>query len=91
MVMKKVDRKASRIAARLKELRKASGLTQIEVARSMEWQQSRVSKIESGEVSLCVVTLISLLKVFGFKGPDAAVEAIYVLYGKDVKVITAMV
>ncbi len=54
-----------RIIEKLKQARKAAGLTQEEVAAKLEKPQSFVSKIESGERRIDVVELSKLAALYG--------------------------
>jgi transcriptional regulator with XRE-family HTH domain len=49
---------------RLREARKASGLTQVEVAAKLDHPQSYVSKSESGERRIDVVELGEFAKLY---------------------------
>jgi transcriptional regulator with XRE-family HTH domain len=50
----------------LVDRRKASGLSQQQVADQLEWPQSFVSKIENGERRIDAVELVKLANVVGF-------------------------
>lgn len=56
-----------RVRLALREAREARGLTQSEVAESMEWSLSKVIRIESGEVSISPNDLRPLLALLGIK------------------------
>lgn len=53
------------MAYRLKELRQALGLTQIELARLIGKSQSAVSQMESGTIALSVDVLRSIVQQLG--------------------------
>ena len=50
---------------RLKEARRESGLTQVQVAAKLKRPQSFVSKTESGERRVDVVELFEMAKLYG--------------------------
>lgn len=53
------------LGERLKEHRKAAGLTQSAVAAKLKWHQSYVSKVEAGEAQSGVVDFIRHCSVIG--------------------------
>ncbi len=55
----------ARIGARLRELRKARGLTQAELARQIGIQQSDLSRMEKGTYRVSLDNLFKILTVFG--------------------------
>lgn len=64
--MKKIQRTDYRaLRACLKEMRKKSGLTQIQLAEAIGADQSDISKIERGERRLDVVELIYVCRALG--------------------------
>jgi transcriptional regulator with XRE-family HTH domain len=52
------------VGSRLRELRKARGLTQVELARQIGIQQSDLSRMEKGEYRVSLDTLFKILAVF---------------------------
>lgn len=54
----------------LRKARKASGLTQVQIAKAMHQSQSFISKIELGDRRLDIIQLRTLLKAFGVKLTD---------------------
>ena len=54
-----------KLAARIKQLRVAKGLTQQEFAALMDYEKSNMSRMESGNVNLRVTTLYKVAKVLG--------------------------
>lgn len=56
-----------RVRLALREAREARGLTQSDVAESMEWSLSKVIRIESGEVSISPNDLRPLLTLLGIR------------------------
>lgn len=61
------------IAARLRELRSRSGLTQEEAARKVGIGWRHYQKIEAAEVNLSLTTLCRLAEVFAV-GPDSLLD-----------------
>lgn len=57
------ERSAAEIAAYIREARKASGLTQTDVARDLGLDRSAVSRIEGGERGLGVAELAALARL----------------------------
>lgn len=55
----------ARIGSRLRELRKARGLTQAELARQIGIQQSDLSRMEKGTYRVSLDNLFKILAVFG--------------------------
>jgi transcriptional regulator with XRE-family HTH domain len=53
-----------RLTRRLARLRQQTGFTQHEVAVRLRWSQSKVNRIESGDVSLSYTDLLALLKLY---------------------------
>ena len=47
------------------EVRKQSGMTQTQVAEALNWPQSDISKIETGERRLDVVEFVKLCRAIG--------------------------
>jgi transcriptional regulator with XRE-family HTH domain len=62
-----------RVRHALRQAREARGLTQQDVADKMDWSLSKVTRIESGEVSVSASDLFVLLQVLGIN--DEAVVA----------------
>ena len=56
-----------RVRLAIREARDAAGLTQSQVAEAMEWSQSKVIRIENGEVSISPNDLRPLLGFLGIK------------------------
>ena len=54
------------LAAALKQERKKSGLTQLELARLLKSSQSRVAKMEAADASVSLDLLVRALLVLGF-------------------------
>jgi transcriptional regulator with XRE-family HTH domain len=54
-----------RLAVRLRQLREASGLTQAQVASKFEWSNSKIVRIENGEVGLAITDVRLLLGLYG--------------------------
>ena len=50
---------------RLRELRKAAGKTQVELAHELGVQQAHISQLEAGRGELSVALLVRLAQVFG--------------------------
>ncbi|WP_147106661.1 helix-turn-helix domain-containing protein [Tateyamaria sp. syn59] len=64
--MKKIERRDyTALRACLKEMRKQSGLTQIQLADAIGADQSDISKIERGERRLDVVELVYVCRALG--------------------------
>ncbi|WP_163509402.1 helix-turn-helix domain-containing protein [Fodinicola acaciae] len=58
------------LAARLLEMRKATGLSSTEVAAKLGWSQSTVSRIETGKRVVKPEEVIALLATYGVRGDD---------------------
>src|SRR3954470_5298358 len=58
------------IGNRLRELRLARGLSQVELARELGLSQSRVSAIEHGRLSLSAEEFLDVLKLFNVPATD---------------------
>jgi transcriptional regulator with XRE-family HTH domain len=65
-----VARRRLRLA--LRRAREASGLTQGQVAESLEWSLSKVNRIENGDVTVSSTDLRALLGLLGIDNPEAA-------------------
>jgi transcriptional regulator with XRE-family HTH domain len=65
-----VARRRLRLA--LRRAREASGLTQGQVAESLEWSLSKVNRIENGDVTVSSTDLRALLSLLGITDPAAA-------------------
>ncbi|VVD87422.1 helix-turn-helix domain-containing protein [Pandoraea anhela] len=63
------------LQAHLKDLRKAAGLTQVELAERMSLGQSYLSKIERGERYIDVLLYLDWCRACGAE-PDAAIKAL---------------
>jgi transcriptional regulator with XRE-family HTH domain len=63
-----VARRRLRLA--LRRAREASGLTQGQVAESLEWSLSKVNRIENGDVTVSSTDLRALLGLLGVRDPD---------------------
>jgi transcriptional regulator with XRE-family HTH domain len=63
---------------RLAELRRQSGLTQDEVARSLEWHTSKLIRIEGGRTGVSRVDLDALARLYGVTD-SAAIEQLHLL------------
>ena len=63
-----------KLGRRLAQTRKASGLVQKRVAEEMHWSQSKVARIESGEVGVSHAELVALLKVYGIENERLVLE-----------------
>ena len=61
-------------AARIVELRKAAGLTQVELAQRLGRPQSYVSKYERGERRLDVVEFVAVARALGADAASLVVE-----------------
>jgi transcriptional regulator with XRE-family HTH domain len=59
----------------LVEARRASGITQVELARRLAKPQSFVSKIERGERRLDIIEFCAIARAMGFE-PDSLLAAI---------------
>ena len=62
-----VARRRLRLA--LRKAREAKGLTQAQVAESLDWSLSKVNRIETGEVTVSTTDLHALLRLFGVVDP----------------------
>jgi transcriptional regulator with XRE-family HTH domain len=58
----------------LRAERKKSSLTQVELAKIMDMSQSRLSKVEQGQLILNVFEFFSFAKVIGLKSLDRFVS-----------------
>lgn len=63
------------IGRKLKELRKAQGLTQARVAKALSKPQSYVSKVESGEKSLHLYEVFDYAAALGIRSEALLSEA----------------
>jgi len=69
--MKKTSRKTLRTADHnvlcevLVDTRKKAGFTQVQVAATLQWPQSDVSRVETGERRLDVIEFVKLCKAMG--------------------------
>ncbi|QFY12912.1 helix-turn-helix domain-containing protein [Nonomuraea phyllanthi] len=63
---------------RLAELRRRCGLTQDEVARSLEWHTSKLIRIEGGRTNVSKVDLDALARLYGVTDP-ATIEQLRLL------------
>ncbi|GIG90270.1 transcriptional regulator [Plantactinospora endophytica] len=59
---------------RLRHLRAESGLTQTDVANRLDWSQSKVNRIELGEVAITRTDLSALLEIYGVAEPETIAE-----------------
>ncbi|MFY1687102.1 helix-turn-helix domain-containing protein [Plantactinospora sp. WMMB782] len=59
---------------RLRQLRAQADLTQTDVANRLDWSQSKVNRIELGEVAITRTDLGALLQVYGLDDPKAVAE-----------------
>nr|WP_232512803.1 helix-turn-helix transcriptional regulator [Actinopolyspora erythraea] len=53
------------LARKLRELREQAGLTQTETARSLDWKQSKISRIEDCQQGVRVSDLLAMLTIYG--------------------------
>jgi transcriptional regulator with XRE-family HTH domain len=58
------------LSARLLAMRKATGLSSIEVAAKLGWSQSTISRIETGKRTVTPEEVIALLAIYGVRGDD---------------------
>jgi transcriptional regulator with XRE-family HTH domain len=65
-----------RLRLALREAREAKGLTQREVARSLDWSLSKINRIEGGEVTLSRTDLLALLELLAVTDPDRVQDLI---------------
>ncbi|SNY70787.1 helix-turn-helix domain-containing protein [Paractinoplanes atraurantiacus] len=56
-----------RVRVALREAREAAGLTQLQVAEEMEWSNSKVIRIEKGDVTVSINDLRGLLGLLGVR------------------------
>ncbi|XVU25850.1 helix-turn-helix domain-containing protein [Actinoplanes sp. CA-054009] len=56
-----------RVRVALREAREAAGLTQLQVAEEMEWSNSKVIRIEKGDVTVSINDLRGLLALLGIR------------------------
>ncbi|WDZ83761.1 helix-turn-helix domain-containing protein [Micromonospora cathayae] len=54
-----------RLSRRLMRTRRSTGLTQQQVAAELRWSQSKVTRIESGDVGISHTDLLALLTLYG--------------------------
>jgi transcriptional regulator with XRE-family HTH domain len=59
-----------RLGQLLRTARATSGLTQREVAKSLDWHPSKVRRIENGDVSVSTTDLTMLLDRYGIRGEE---------------------
>lgn len=52
------------LAMELRKFRSATGLTQLQVAKQMDWSPSKVIRIEKGEVRVAQTDLLAMLKLY---------------------------
>ena len=57
--------KAQALAEKLKQARKAAGLSQVELAQKLGRSQSYVTKVENGHMSIDVIELITYCSALG--------------------------
>jgi transcriptional regulator with XRE-family HTH domain len=57
--------KAQALAEKLKQARKAAGLSQVELAQKLGRSQSYVTKVENGHMNVGVIELITYCSVLG--------------------------
>ncbi len=62
--MKKDEKTSKEVGQRIKEVRKASGYTQVEVAKIMYMTQQQYSRFENGVFELSYDQIIKLCKLF---------------------------
>jgi transcriptional regulator with XRE-family HTH domain len=65
-----------RVRLAVRQAREAASLTQAQVAEAMEWSQSKVMRIESGEVTVAPNDLRPLLAYLGITDPRAVDELV---------------
>ncbi|MFN0196056.1 MAG: helix-turn-helix domain-containing protein [Planctomycetaceae bacterium] len=70
MKKSRYTKKYERVLASLREVRKAAGLTQTEVAKKFGAHASFVSKCESGERRIDIVELADFCRVYGISLAD---------------------
>ncbi len=64
------------IGARLRKLREGKGVMQTQLANALGWGQSKVSKIERGQLNLTIIEFLQILWAMKCTRSDAR----YVLY-----------
>jgi len=60
-----------RLRFALRRAREAAGLTQDEVAKTLEWSRSKVNRIEAGEVRVSATDLAALVRLFEVTDAEA--------------------
>lgn len=63
-----------KLKARLQKARGAAGLTQREAARRLDWSESKLIRVENGEVSLSVTDLQAMLQLYGVTDQQAIAD-----------------
>lgn len=63
-----------RLRLALRQGREAAGLTQRQVAESLDWSLSKVNRIEAGEVTVSSTDLQAMLQLFGISDPAQVKE-----------------
>jgi DNA-binding XRE family transcriptional regulator len=66
--LRNIDR-TTPLSRALRQLRERAELTQEEVARQTEWSQSKVIRIETGDVGVSATDAMALLRVYGVRSP----------------------
>jgi transcriptional regulator with XRE-family HTH domain len=77
------DPAVQRLALRLqlRKIRMEAGLTQKQVAQSLDWSPSKLLRIESGEVSVSTTDLQALLAHYKYKDPRRSDELVRMAQG----------
>jgi transcriptional regulator with XRE-family HTH domain len=77
------DPAVQRLALRLqlRKIRMEAGLTQKQVAKSLDWSPSKLLRIESGEVSVSTTDLQALLTHYKYKDPRRSEEMVRMAQG----------
>lgn len=57
------------LARKLRDMREQAGLTQTETARSLDWKQSKISRIEDCNQGVRVADLLAMLTIYGTDAP----------------------
>ena len=67
--MTELEERRKAIASRLRMSRKMAGLTQGQVAMSLDWHRPTVSEIEAGRRKVSAEELAMLAEMYGVNGP----------------------